>query len=471
MKRGVLSLIVALLVISGCSEGLKSEEGVAAESRSVVVKGAQPLLYVDGKQVGIQAFNIDGYNYFKLRDMAMALKGSPKEIGIQYNAQGNVIQIFTDRTYDPVGGELVLSKTGVPGQVIPSASRLLVDGQTAGISAYNIDGYNYFKLRDLGQSMNFGIDWDEEKSRISIDTAKPYQVIQLEESFGASAYAHVVYFQEHLSNRLSGTQKEREAAAYILADLKKAGYTNSQIREQPFTFVKADGLTYRSTNIIVTHPGQKDSVVVVGAHYDSINSHGADDNGSGVGLLLETAARMVDETLPYTVQFVFFGAEENGIFGSPAFVNSLTPEEKKDILLMVNLDSIMAGDRPYIIGGDYQQTGGVADTWPAERAKRTADELGLTMFLDTELEPRHLLLMSDQGPFREAGIPYVFFLAGNLDYYPEDPYRQTVKLGVIMNSTQDDLALLNQAFPGRAEDRLSAYSQLLYHFILELEAE
>ena len=79
--------------------------------------------------------------------------------------------------------------------------------------------------------------------------------------------------------------------------------------------------------------------------------------------------------------------------------------------------------------------------------------------------------MSDQGPFREAGIPYVFFLAGNLDYYPEDPYRQTVKLGVIMNSTQDDLALLNQAFPGRAEDRLSAYSQLLYHFILELEAE
>ena len=106
-----------------------------------------------------------------------------------------------------------------------------------------------------------------------------------------------------------------------------------------------------------------------------------------------------------------------------------------------------------------------------ERAKRTADELGLTMFLDTELEPRHLLLMSDQGPFREAGIPYVFFLAGNLDYCPEDPYRQTVKLGVIMNSIQDDLALLNQTFPGRAEDRLSAYSQLLYYFLLQMEAE
>ena len=471
MKRWALSLIVALLVISGCSGGLKNGEGVAAESRSPAVKAAQPLLFVDGKQVPILAYNIDGYNYFKLRDMAMMLKGSQKEMGIQYDAEEKAIRIFSGQSYDPVGGELMVSEAEAPGKVVISDSRLVVDGQAATVSAYNIDGYNYFKLRDLGRTMNFGVSWDVETSRISIDTTKPYQDLPPGDSFGVSAYEHVVYFQEHLASRLSGTQKEWETAAYILADLKKAGYTDSQIREQPFTFVKADGITYRSTNIIVTHPGQKGPVVVVGAHYDSINSHGADDNGSGVGLLLETAARLVDETLPYTVQFIFFGAEENGIFGSPAFVNSLTPEEKKNILLMVNLDSILAGDRPYILGGDYKQNGVVADTWSAERAKRTADQLGLTMFLDTELEPRHLLLMSDQGPFREAGIPYVFFLAGNLDYYPDDPYRQTEKLGVIMNSTQDDLTLLNQTFPGRAQHHLQSYSQLLFHFLLEMDAE
>lgn len=468
MKKRILTITLAVLIMAGCSGVLPNEERATAESQELAVTVASPLVFVDGKSVGIQSYNINGYNYFKLRDIAMALQGTPKEIGIDYNSEKRTILVTKGQPYEPIGGELYFSAAGTPVTVAHSVDLFRVDGLKVDVSAYNIDGYNYFKLRDLGNALDFRVSWDPATRRVAIETNQVYQDSP-RETFGIQAYSHVKYFQENLANRLSGTPLEREAEAYILSELKKSGYDDSQIRKQPFTYVKQDGLTYQSRNLILTIAGQENQEIIVGAHYDSINSHGADDNGSGVAVLLETAAGLADKELPFTVRFIFFGAEENGIFGSPVYINSLTAEEKKNILMMVNLDSIIAGDRPYILGGDYQKNGQVTDTWAAERAKKTADELGLEMFLDTELEPRYLLLMSDQGPFREAGIPYVFFLAGNLDYYPEEPYRQTQELGVIMNSPQDDLALLNRTFPGRAEDRLSAYSQLLYHFLLEME--
>ena len=469
MKKRFLTITMAIIIMAGCSGVLPNKERVVAESQELAVTAASPLVFVDGKSIEIQSYNVGGYNYFKLRDLAMALRGTLKEVGVDYNSEKRTILVSKGQPYEPIGGELNFSAVETPVTVLPSVDLFRVDGINSDVSAYNIDGYNYFKLRDLGKALDFGVSWDAATRRVVIETNKSYQDSWQQESFGIQAYGHVEYFQENLANRLSGTSLERETEAYILSEIKKSGYDDSQIRKQPFTYMKQDGLTYQSRNLILTIAGQGSQEIIGGAHYDRINSHGADDNGSGVAVLLETAARLVDKELPFTVRFVFFGAEENGIFGSPVFVNSLTAEEKKNILLMVNLDSILAGDRPYIIGGDYQKNGQVTQTWAAERAKKTADELGLEMFLDTELEPRHLLLMSDQGPFREAGIPYVFFLAGNLDYYPEDPYRQTKELGVIMNSPQDDLALINRTFPGRAEDRLSAYSRLLYHFLLEME--
>lgn len=469
MKKRFLTITMAIIIMAGCSCVLPNKERVVAESQELAVMAASPLVFVDGKSIEIQSYNVGGYNFFKLRDLAMALRGTFKEVGVDYNSEKRTILVSKGQPYEPIGGELNFSAVETPVTVVPSVDLFRVDGINADVSAYNIDGYNYFKLRDLGKALDFGVSWDAATRRVVIETNKSYQDSWQQESFGIQAYGHVEYFQENLANRLSGTSLERETEAYILSEIKKSGFDDRRIGKQPFTYVKQDGLTYQSRNLILTIAGQGNQEIIVGAHYDSINSHGVDDNGSGVAVLLETAARLVDKELPFTVRFVFFGAEENGIFGSPVFVNSLTAEEKKNILLMVNLDSILAGDRPYIIGGDYQKNGQVTQTWAAERAKKTADELGLEMFLDTELEPRHLLLMSDQGPFREAGIPYVFFLAGNLDYYPEDPYRQTKELGVIMNSPQDDLALINRTFPGRAEDRLSAYSRLLYHFLLEME--
>jgi uncharacterized protein YkwD len=56
----------------------------------------------------------------------------------------------------------------------PTTSRVLVDGTEVHAEAYNINGSNYFKLRDIAQAVDFSVVWDGTGNRILIDTARGY---------------------------------------------------------------------------------------------------------------------------------------------------------------------------------------------------------------------------------------------------------------------------------------------------------
>jgi uncharacterized protein YkwD len=55
-----------------------------------------------------------------------------------------------------------------------TTSKVLVNGTEVGVEAYNINGSNYFKLRDIGQAVDFAVIWDGAGNRILIDTSKGY---------------------------------------------------------------------------------------------------------------------------------------------------------------------------------------------------------------------------------------------------------------------------------------------------------
>lgn len=272
--------------------------------------------------------------------------------------------------------------------------------------------------------------------------------------------------------RSAGTSKEKEAADYIQSELKKAGYNPEQIEMQTFGYKKGDG-KYSSQNIIVTKSGKDGKVIVVGAHYDSAKTHGVDDNGSGVAVVLETAARLKEADLPYTVRFVFFGAEESGHIGSQYYLDSLPKEERKNIALMINLDSILAGDKEYLFGGTVQKDGSVKDTWALQQAKKIADELGIETHLNPDTNPAvkspTIGDSSDHVPFKNMGITYVYFGAGNWDLPPYGPFIETEKLGQIMHTENDDLDVINENFKGRALERLTDYSKLLNRMLKNIQ--
>ncbi len=92
-------------------------------------------------------------------------------------------------------------------------------------------------------------------------------------------------------------------------------------------------------NVVGIHPGtvRPDEVYLVGAHYDSADNPGADDNASGTAAVMEIARVLSQYSFEATLVFVVFDREEQGMLGSYAYVNAHASD---NILGMVNLDMI-----------------------------------------------------------------------------------------------------------------------------------
>jgi len=125
---------------------------------------------LDGKKISFDAYNINGYNYFKLRDLAMALNGTAKQFDVTWDAVKNAISLIPGKAYTPAGGELSVSTNRKIKEAIITRSKIYLDGKEVRISAYNIDGNNYFKLRDIAEILGFNVSWDKLSNTINIDT-------------------------------------------------------------------------------------------------------------------------------------------------------------------------------------------------------------------------------------------------------------------------------------------------------------
>ena len=131
----------------------------ASASAAAVVLSPQNLM-VDGKAVQCEKYNIDGSNYFKLRDLACLLMGTPAQFGVGYDANYNSVIIVPGMPYEPNGTELAVGADNSATAVPSPQSVTIGNASAAGLSIYNIGGSNFFKLRDLGTALGFTVDYD-----------------------------------------------------------------------------------------------------------------------------------------------------------------------------------------------------------------------------------------------------------------------------------------------------------------------
>jgi len=129
---------------------------------------------VNGKEIAFDAYNIGGSNYFKLRDLAYALNGSAKQFEISWNSANNAISLIRGKRYTVAGGEMTGKRAGGK-TAVPANSKIFLDGKEVFFTAYNISGSNYFKLRDIGQALDFGVGWNAAAGTVFIDTGIGYQ--------------------------------------------------------------------------------------------------------------------------------------------------------------------------------------------------------------------------------------------------------------------------------------------------------
>jgi Peptidase family M28 len=92
-------------------------------------------------------------------------------------------------------------------------------------------------------------------------------------------------------------------------------------------------------NVVGLYPGsvRPDDIFIVGAHYDSVNNPGADDNASGTAGIMEMAYVLSQYEFEATLAFVAFDREEQGLWGSRAYAQD---HSNDNILGMVSLDMI-----------------------------------------------------------------------------------------------------------------------------------
>jgi hypothetical protein len=210
--------------------------------------------------------------------------------------------------------------------------------------------------------------------------------------------------------------------------LEAQAHENARVRRFLASFLAELGYTVsvqgRYGNVVAL-PREREAVTLVGAHFDSVpTTAGADDNASGVAVLLEVAAELAKRKPGGNVGFVAFNAEEDGMLGSADFVAEGLTELSLDVqgihvLEMVGFATDAPGSQriPLELPVRAPDTGNFLGLLANGRSRalleRTFEraagvpDLGL-VGLQTVLGIERflpILLLSDHAPFWRAGLP------------------------------------------------------------------
>lgn len=210
---------------------------------------------------------------------------------------------------------------------------------------------------------------------------------------------------DNLKGRAVGSDGINKAASYLESKLRLAGIPPyfDQYKDKVSDFLVD---TY---NIIGFIEGKnkkfKNEIVILSAHYDHIGelrfyqsndyiANGANDNASGVSMLLSIASRLAKEDLQRSVMIVFFSAEETGLVGS-RHLATLLKHKKDSIYFMLNFEMLGVpmnrNYATYLTGYEKSNMGEIMQ-------KNTHDKLVSHWKSDVSTE---LFYSSDNAPFYE----------------------------------------------------------------------
>ena len=198
----ILTVVAAIMAFS-----LATFAATASPTASTVL--------VDGNEVAFDAYKIADNNYFKLRDLAFTLSGTAKQFDVGWDGANNAISLTSGQSYTIAGGEMS-GKGGGAKEAATTDSRIFLDGREVRFTAYNIDGNNYFKLRDIGEAFNFGVDWDDTRDTVGIDTSKGYSTGGGEVSVNLTPQSARLALQEWVESHpfQLGSELDSESSGY-----------------------------------------------------------------------------------------------------------------------------------------------------------------------------------------------------------------------------------------------------------------
>ena len=140
---------------------------------SQTVYPTKSTVYLNGEAKAFEAYLIDGSNYFKLRDLAFVLDGTQKQFEVGYDNATRAITLTSGKSYTAVGDEMAQGD-GTSKNAAPTPSTIYLNGAVLDLIVYNINGNNFFKLRDLMEAIDVHVGYDNATRAITLDTSKGY---------------------------------------------------------------------------------------------------------------------------------------------------------------------------------------------------------------------------------------------------------------------------------------------------------
>jgi len=229
--------------------------------------------------------------------------------------------------------------------------------------------------------------------------------------------------------RKTGTPGAEKARNFIIERFKKLGlrpFPSDTAYIQTFNFTNKQGSNINGKNVIGYIPGKIDEAIVISAHYDHLGIradqvyNGADDNASGVAALLLFAKYFMNNRPNFTLIFVAFDAEETGLEGAKAFINT-PPLAINKIKLNINMDMLAHNDKGEIYAcGTY--------LYPQLKKYISSNNPKLKIILghdDPNTGQDDWTNQSDQAAFHAKQIPFIYFgVEDHKDYHqPTDTYE------------------------------------------------
>ena len=316
------------------------------------------------------------------------------------------------------------------------------------------------------------------------------------EEYGEDAYGYLRILYENYSARVNNKEvvpnqdSKLAAGEWIDSMMTSFGYTTRTVTNEA-DMSRENGNFVKDYCYYKTGTGHTGKRIVIGAHYDSVNTSGTEDNGTGVAVLLEIAKRMKNLDSYLDVEFCFWDGEEYlGLAGSFHYIlDAIQYNTVKDIVLYVNLDCVGSGDNIFVYGGAYEDNV-LRRSFGYNMANRFAEEMGIRLYSLPPGLPNHhtpaSITGSDQFFFNNEGIPYVYFACtamydenGNV-YNPNRPSTfhtadprvvetEGAIRGQIIHTVYDDLDTLEALFPGRIQRHFSELIPLVIRILRETD--
>ena len=153
MKKKISLLLAILMLVTLIPTAF-------AESKTVDAVKNTKKITLDGEEVMVGAYDVEGYNYLKLRDVAAILNTKKCQFNVGFDKPTKLITVELAKGYEKVEGDLAEIKDEKAKAII-RVIKILVNGEEKEVKTALINENNYMQLRDLGSLVGLGVGYDK----------------------------------------------------------------------------------------------------------------------------------------------------------------------------------------------------------------------------------------------------------------------------------------------------------------------